>query len=77
MKTKNGLIGSLVRIFPTMGSQSQGIIVRVQDHLATQFTYSEPDSDDVIGIFKNDGEWHDEKVDRPWLQPGRKRRRIA
>jgi len=101
--SKTGTIGTLVKVYPD-GRKFPALIVRVQDHLSIQFTYSKPDDDNVTGIFRNDGEWHDdfetedvwaeraptnsesesgckdsdrnEMVDRPWLQPGRRRRKV-
>ena len=105
MKTKNAVIGTLVKIFPLMAT-ALPMTARVQDHLATQFTYSRPDSDDVIGICRFDGDFEDdfetidtwkpeqetescedefgcsdstgsEVLDRPWLQSGRRRRKVS
>lgn len=44
--------------------------VRVQDNLSIQFTYSKPDNDDVIGIYRNDGEWkYDIEAEEFWDEP--------
>lgn len=42
--------------------------VRVQDHLAMQFTYSKPDDDKIIGICLNDGDWeYDNETIDTWM----------